>query len=157
MGMLAKAQRSVDICVFTITDNRIRYLLADMAYHGVKIRIVTDNTQADATGSDAMWLSKIQGIEVRVDDDPMEAYHMHHKFCVMDGKMVMTGSFNWTRSAAHKNYENILITSQKDTVGQFQSLFKNMWKRDRTLIDIGIYKQRHPHPSSAATRNNFRQ
>ncbi|WP_262383908.1 phospholipase D-like domain-containing protein [Hymenobacter lutimineralis] len=36
---------------------------------------------------------------------------MHHKFCVLDGRDVLTGSYNWTRKAAQSNEENIVLTT----------------------------------------------
>ena len=38
-------------------------------------------------------------------------YLMHHKFAIIDGKNLITGSFNWTMQAAMGNYENVLITN----------------------------------------------
>lgn len=36
---------------------------------------------------------------------------MHHKFCILDGRDVLTGSYNWTNKAAHANEENIVLTT----------------------------------------------
>ncbi len=36
---------------------------------------------------------------------------MHHKFCVLDGRDVLTGSYNWTHRAAHHNEENLVLTT----------------------------------------------
>ena len=36
---------------------------------------------------------------------------MHHKFCVLDGRDLLTGSYNWTRKAAAENQENLVLTT----------------------------------------------
>lgn len=45
LEVLTLADHTIDICVFTITDNRIRYALANEARSGVKVRLITDNSQ----------------------------------------------------------------------------------------------------------------
>ena len=66
---------------------------------------------------------------------------MHHKYCIIDSKIVMNGSFNWTRHASQYNYENIVITTNKDVVKQYQTYFNNMWTRDKTIVDVNVYQQ----------------
>ena len=34
---------------------------------------------------------------------------MHHKFCVIDNQLVITGSYNWSTSAECKNIENMVL------------------------------------------------
>ena len=80
------------------------------------------------------------GIPVKVDYDPNEQSHMHHKFCVIDNRILMTGSFNWTRHASAMNYENITITTNKELVKQYQIYFNNMWKKDKSIVDITVYQ-----------------
>ena len=41
---------------------------------------------------------------------------MHHKFCVIDNEIVVTGSYNWTYYAETRNIENILISDQKEII-----------------------------------------
>jgi phosphatidylserine/phosphatidylglycerophosphate/cardiolipin synthase-like enzyme len=64
------------------------------------------------------------GIDVRVD---YTDHHMHHKFAVIDERTVMTGSYNWTRSAALYNHENILITGDKAIVKEYLKEFHRLW------------------------------
>ena len=73
-------------------------------------------------GSDVMRLSDA-GIEVRFDVDPN---HMHHKFALFDRRLLVTGSYNWTRGAAEGNYENIVVTDDPRLVKQFGKEFDRL-------------------------------
>lgn len=54
---------------------------------------------------------------------------MHHKFCVIDNKYVITGSYNWTYYAETRNIENIVITDNKEIVNQFSNEFNRLSKK----------------------------
>lgn len=51
---------------------------------------------------------------------------MHHKFCVIDNKFVITGSYNWTYYAETRNIENIVITDNKEIVNLFTTEFNRL-------------------------------
>jgi phosphatidylserine/phosphatidylglycerophosphate/cardiolipin synthase-like enzyme len=53
---------------------------------------------------------------------------MHHKFAIIDSRLVLTGSYNWTRSAAAYNHENILVTGNKQVVNSFEKEFSRLWQ-----------------------------
>jgi len=53
---------------------------------------------------------------------------MHHKYAVFDEKTTLTGSYNWTRSAAEYNEENIVITADSRITRQFLNEFEKLWK-----------------------------
>jgi len=124
-GLLAGARRSVDICVFTITDDRLSSAILDAHHRGVKVRIITDDDKATDRGSDADRLTDA-GIDLRTD---RSSYHMHHKFALFDGSLLLTGSYNWTRSAADNNEENFIITGESRLIGPFSELFEQLWKQ----------------------------
>lgn len=48
---------------------------------------------------------------------------MHHKFCVVDDRIVITGSYNWTYYAETRNVENIVITDNEEIINLFKSEF----------------------------------
>ena len=90
------------------------------------VRIITDDTQATATGSDVARLAKVTGVQVRHDGN--QQAHMHHKFAVIDGAVLLNGSFNWTRAAVIANRENIVITRHAPSLlSQFGGQFEMMW------------------------------
>ena len=101
--------------------------------------------KAESLGSDAKWLNDNAGIPVKVDYDPNEQSHMHHKYAIIDNKILMTGSFNWTRSASDRNYENVTITSNKQLVKQFHDYFVGMWSNDQSIVDISVYQYQTKH------------
>ena len=113
----------MDICVFTITDDRVATAILAAHRRGVKLRVVTDDDKAHDKGSDVFELADA-GIEVRVDQSE---HHMHHKFAVFDRSIVVTGSYNWTRSAAQSNAENILVSDDGRLVAPYQRVFDEMW------------------------------
>jgi cardiolipin hydrolase len=122
-GLIEGARRSADICVFTITDDRIAEAVLSAHRRGVAVRVVTDNEKALDQGSDATALARA-GIPVRVDDSP---YHMHHKFAIFDGDTLLTGSYNWTRGAAQNNEENLIIANDRRLLAAFKGEFERLW------------------------------
>jgi cardiolipin hydrolase len=97
--LLAEAAGRVDICVFTITDDRVADQILAAHRRGVAVRIISDDEKAFDEGSDIDRL-RHAGVPVRVDSS---VHHMHHKFALFDGRRLLTGSYNWTRAAARDN------------------------------------------------------
>lgn len=116
-------RNKMDICVFTISDDMITREIQACHRRGIRVRIISDNDKSYDLGSDIERLDRM-GVPVRVDKDPD---HMHHKFTVFDKHYVLTGSYNWTRSAAERNEENILISNDTDTIRSFQRKFDQLW------------------------------
>lgn len=54
---------------------------------------------------------------------------MHHKFCVIDNKIVITGSYNWTYSAENRNMENVLMTDNQEIIRLYKDEFKSLASR----------------------------
>lgn len=117
------ARRSLDICVFTISDDRLAQEILDCHARGVLVRVLTDNEKRFDEGSDVARLHHA-GIAVRLDDTP---FHMHHKFALFDGRVLANGSFNWTRSATDRNEENLVVTDDAKLVGWFAGRFDALW------------------------------
>jgi cardiolipin hydrolase len=122
-SLLNEARQSVDICVFTITDDRLTSAVLDAHRRGVRIRIVTDNDKAADLGSDADRFLEA-GVPLRIDRSP---YHMHHKFAVFDSTLLLNGSYNWTRGAAADNEENFMVLNHRKLVTQFNDAFEELW------------------------------
>ncbi len=122
---LKKAEHSAKICVFTISDNRIVDAIKDMQLNGVNIKIISDNDKRYDKGNDIDYMASRLGIDIKLDTT---SAHMHHKFAVIDDKITITGSYNWTRSAETRNYENILVTDDEKVAKTYVKEFDKLWK-----------------------------
>ena len=120
---LKSARQVLRICVFTITDDRISNLIIDRHRAGLDIRIITDDDKAEDAGSDIDRFMRA-GIPIRTD---RTANHMHHKFALIDNHTLINGSYNWTRSAANSNRENIVLSESPSLVREFRKLFDGLW------------------------------
>jgi mitochondrial cardiolipin hydrolase len=123
LGELSRARRTADICVFTITDDRIAHAVLEAHARKVQVRVITDNDKQYDGGSDVDRLRRA-GIAVKVDETE---HHMHHKFAVLDGTSLLNGSYNWTRSAGAFNEENLVVTSEPGLVQTFSHHFAKLW------------------------------
>jgi cardiolipin hydrolase len=123
-GLFARARKTADVCVFTITDDRISTALLDAHRRGVAVRLITDNDKALDLGSDIEAFRQA-GVPLRLD---RTMYHMHHKFALFDGALLLTGSYNWTRGAAEQNLENFIVTGDRSLVAAFSRTFARLWE-----------------------------
>ncbi len=121
---ISSAAMELWVCVFTISDNDITRALLRAHKNGVRIRIITDNEKSMDAGSDIFDLEQA-GIPVKTDQSTS---HMHHKFSIADGSRLITGSYNWTRSAEQYNQENIIATEHPELVKPFKAEFKRLWE-----------------------------
>jgi cardiolipin hydrolase len=121
--LIEEARGSIDVCVFTVTDDRLTRALIDAHQRGLRVRLVSDDDKALDAGSDVGRLSGA-GIPVRLD---RTAGHMHHKFALFDRMRLLSGSYNWTRSAADSNHENVLVSDDPRLVLPFCRAFDDLW------------------------------
>ncbi|MBY0587370.1 endonuclease [bacterium] len=121
--LLGRSQHSVDICVFTVTDDRLSDAIARAHKRDVAIRIITDDDKAGDLGSDIDRLASL-GIKTRQDRTDR---HMHHKFAIFDQQILLNGSYNWTRGAADRNLENFIVTSDARLLRSFSREFERLW------------------------------
>lgn len=122
--LLARAKKSIDLCVFTISDEKLGHCLKAMHNKGVKIRLITDNNKMRDAGSQVKDLARA-GISVKTDNS---RYHMHNKFGIIDNRIVFTGSYNWTYTAQAYNQENLVVTTNYPILHKFIDEFESLWE-----------------------------
>ncbi len=125
LALCRQCRQHLDVCVYTIADDRLSDAILACHQRGVAVRLISDNDKKFDDGSDVRALREA-GIPVRVDDQP---HHMHHKFALFDRRVLANGSFNWTRSASRYNEENLVISDDARLVDAFARRFDTLWQR----------------------------
>jgi len=124
---IKKATQTIDIAMYYLSSKGIAQALLKAQDNNVRVRIVLDQGQEIEPASKSGYLIK-HGFQVR--------YHlgfglMHNKFAIIDGKSLITGSFNWTLTAEEKNEENLLIISDEGTIERYKDRFEYLWDTSR--------------------------
>ncbi|XP_014777164.1 uncharacterized protein LOC106874083 [Octopus bimaculoides] len=121
--LLCSARKSIDICVYIISCHDLVDILIKLNAMGVAIRLITDDEYEDVNNS-WIWKLRSQGIMVRTDKTQ---FLMHHKFVIIDSKIVCSGSFNWTSDAITVNHEHLTIIRDYAVVTKYSSEFAKLW------------------------------
>jgi phosphatidylserine/phosphatidylglycerophosphate/cardiolipin synthase-like enzyme len=105
VAALGQARSTVIVQAYSFSSKPVAAALAAACRRGVRVRAVLDSEQRTARGCQAQ-ACKDAGIEVVFDDAHLIA---HNKVIVIDGQVVITGSFNFSASAETGNAENVVV------------------------------------------------
>jgi len=118
-----QAEAFINIAMYVFTDKEIALPLIDAQKRGVKVRVYLDRSQIESTYSVSRLLVQ-KGIKVRISTNN---YIMHNKFAIIDNRLLLTGSYNWTFSANSRNDENLIVIDDPEVISIFQNQFVNLW------------------------------
>jgi phosphatidylserine/phosphatidylglycerophosphate/cardiolipin synthase-like enzyme len=102
---LGRATNSVLVQAYSFTSAPIAKALVDAEKRGVKVRVILDKSQRTEKYSEADFLIHA-GVPTWIDAKHAIA---HNKIMIIDGKTILTGSFNFTKAAEDENAENLLV------------------------------------------------
>ncbi len=130
---LTNAKNNIDVAIYILTDRELSQALVSAKEKGVKVRVLLDSKSAEEIEySKHLFLQK-KKVNVRVNsaqqsDTGKYSGIMHNKFAIIDNKILITGSFNWTHSAEELNNENLLIIKEsKELTSKFEKEFLKLW------------------------------
>lgn len=116
------SKSEIQMACYEFTSRDIAEALEAAAHRGVKVRIVAD-WRASHDRFSQIGILQDAGIQLRLDR--RYAIH-HHKFMVIDGTSLETGSFNYTSAAISHNAENALVLWN---VPQIAEIYAKEWER----------------------------
>jgi phosphatidylserine/phosphatidylglycerophosphate/cardiolipin synthase-like enzyme len=105
VAALDRATNSVLVQAYSFTSAPIAQALVEAHRRGVKVTVILDGSQRTEKYSEADFLAH-SGIPTLIDAEHAIA---HNKVMIIDGYLVLTGSFNFTRAAEEHNAENLLL------------------------------------------------
>ena len=111
INTIENAEESIFVAAYSFTSKPIADALIRAYQNGIDVRVVLDKSQRTAKYSAFLEIKKL-GLPVRINS---KYAIMHNKFMIIDGKILQTGSFNYSQAAEDSNAENVLIIS--DNIG----------------------------------------
>ena len=122
--LVQHASESVHFMAYSFTDDDLAAAMIAAHNTGLEVAGVMDKSQALSNiGGEYQNLGE-NGVDVRLDGNPKS---MHHKVIIIDGEIVVTGSYNFSKSARTRNDENTLILHSPEIAELYMEEFERVW------------------------------
>ena len=118
------AQESIYFMAYSFTSDELAEAIIQRANAGVTVRGVFDKDQYHSNAGTEYDNLHDAGLDVWLDGNPRL---MHHKVIVIDEKIVILGSYNFSNNAEHYNDENTLIIHNQDIAAQYMLEFQQIY------------------------------
>lgn len=123
VAWLKRAKTSIEVLAFSFTDDAIGDAMIARHAAGVPVRVVFEARNATGIGSEYGRLQQA-GLDVLKDGN---CYTMHHKVIIIDRRVVITGSYNFTGRAEAVNDENTLIIDDPAIAQAYLAEFERVY------------------------------
>ncbi|NLI11025.1 MAG: hypothetical protein GX447_09775 [Elusimicrobia bacterium] len=120
-ALMDSAKQSIDAVTFTFSSKPIADALIRAHKRGVKVRFLEDIGMAKKS-SMARYVYE-SGVPMKWTGGRNEKGAMHNKFIIFDGKILATGSYNFTTNGSANSFENLIFISDENAVKAYQSKF----------------------------------
>jgi len=140
---LNSAKKSIDQALFVFSDQRIADILENTHERGVKIRALIEPDFAYrfySEGLDMQGVALANDCQYETNNHPWQnpintvgtpllrkGDLLHHKFAVIDGKIAIAGSHNWSEAANSNNDETLLVIQNPTVAAHFQQEFDRLY------------------------------
>jgi phosphatidylserine/phosphatidylglycerophosphate/cardiolipin synthase-like enzyme len=124
---LKAAIKSVHCSLYGITNARLAADLIDARKRGVEVGVGLDHLQAAGKHDKHLQLEQA-GIAVEIK--PVSTLE-HNKFCVLDGAIVIMGSWNWSHSAQRQDNSDVILTNCPAVAQAFEAAYQRIMDRDK--------------------------
>jgi len=123
---LGRASSSVHILIYSFTLDSIGDAVLDTYHKGVDVKIVFEKSQVSQYSE--FFRLAAAGVSVRNDTNPGD---MHMKVAIIDGYIVLVGSFNWSAAAENQNNEVLLVIKSASLATAIEAQFQRIWTTGR--------------------------
>jgi phosphatidylserine/phosphatidylglycerophosphate/cardiolipin synthase-like enzyme len=133
---IEQAKKELLVAVYAFTSDDLAGALVQAKRRGVVVQVIIDREFDASTDKSKGKFLDTQKIAVRrisgSKSNPAEKESglMHQKFAVIDRKLVLSGSYNWTHSADTYNDENLLLFRDAGPLAEeYRKVFFQLWDR----------------------------
>ncbi len=122
---LADSNENILLAVAWFTNHQLFDIICSKLKKGIRVSIclVNDEINNRDLGLDFQHFISLGGELYFGNNEEF----MHHKFCIIDKKTLINGSYNWTYYAEKKNRENVILIKElteviKDFMAEYEFL-----------------------------------
>jgi phosphatidylserine/phosphatidylglycerophosphate/cardiolipin synthase-like enzyme len=122
--IVQSAKKSIRFLAFSFTDYPLADAMSQRAKAGVDVAGVFEKVGSETEASELRTLM-CRKVPVRQDGNPA---FLHDKVIVVDERVVITGSLNFSTNAEESNDENVIIIDNADMARLYMQEFDRIWK-----------------------------
>jgi len=123
--LIRDSQSSIFFMAYSFTSDEIAEAMLERASEGVRVSGVFEEGQYYSNIGTEFDRLLAAGLDVHLDGNDR---NMHHKVIIIDEAIVITGSYNFTKSAEFRNDENTLIFYNREIASRFLSEFERVYQ-----------------------------
>jgi phosphatidylserine/phosphatidylglycerophosphate/cardiolipin synthase-like enzyme len=131
---LGEAKTSILVQAYLFTSAPIAKALVDAKKRSVWVEAILDKSNRTDKYSAADFLAN-SAIPTMIDAQHAIA---HNKVIVIDGELVIGGSFNYTKAAQDKNAENVEITRDKALAAKYTANWQAHARHSDPYVGRGV-------------------
>lgn len=129
INIVKEAEQSVKVAIFSFTHEELADELVKADINGLDVEVLVESRQRNGQSSQYERLRDF-GVDIKVDGNKN---NLHHKFIVIDNKIVITGSPNFSFSGYNRNDENFLIIYNEDLALKYVKEFNRLFDEGNVI------------------------
>ncbi len=134
ISTLSTAKKSISIAVAWFTNPNLFATVLKKREEGIIVHLMLSDDVSNFSSHHVDFQKMInKGVVVRFTKSPR---FMHNKFCLIDDRIVISGSYNWTLKAEKLNFENVIISEDPKLIEQFQEYFDHLKFESHQIFQI---------------------
>ncbi|PWH11998.1 MAG: phospholipase [Anaerolineae bacterium] len=126
VSLLRNARESIHFMAYSLTADDFGDIIRQKARDGLQVLGIMEEEQVRSNQGGEFDPFRQAGLSVFLDGNPGQ---MHHKVIIIDKKIVITGSYNFSASAERKNDENVIIFFDEQVAAQYLQEFERVYAR----------------------------
>ncbi|MCB0536989.1 MAG: phospholipase D-like domain-containing protein [Chitinophagales bacterium] len=130
IGQLKKATREIKVAIAWLTDEDIIRTLTQRAESGLNVIVVMSESKENFLNI-SKWKDFLKHNGILYIATPK---FLHHKFCIIDNKTIINGSYNWTYFA-QSNEENIIVMHLETELVEDARLLKQFEEKHKFICN----------------------
>ncbi len=131
VAAIGQAKKQVLVQAYSFTSVPIAKALIKAHRQGVEVKVILDKSQYRQRGFSSAKLLTDYHLPVWLDVEPAIA---HSKVMIIDSKVVITGSFNFTKAAEERNAENVILITDTHLAQQYKANWNNRELVSKKLV-----------------------